>query len=643
MGQVHRNTFLEAPRVLSHDLSARERPHLFFAGQLTGVEGYVESAACGLLAARSIRDWLAGRPFCAPPPATALGALHRHLTGAAHPPDYPYQPSNVVFALFPPLEGRFRGKAARKEAYAEAGAQGADTVDRHRLGTLGVHLLLTATALSACTSSNETTSLGERRAPGAVRWVAATADGAYLAWLDGCVEARAQSLPAGTANCDLHVIPAAGGESTLLARAVSTLPGAVEVDPQGAEISALAGYDYASACGTLVRWRATSGARELARVVTFHGYGSDGALGYLAGGELFLAPAGANPEKVPGASQGASFELGPRGSELLALLRRKASAGGELLSVSRAGAALSSSPVLPGARVGDYGFARAQQFAFTRLAKDGDELLLAEARAGAKPALVGKGVRAFAFAPKGDAVAYLSQAAPGKQGNLSLRSGGHEEVLGREVGEMRWAARADRLAWLEEHDPRVRSGTLGVGGTDLPRRTLGKNVSDLELSADGRYVAFLEHSTRGGYTVDLLLAVLDEAGTAPRRVAQGSFGFAFSPDGRWLYYRTGCTRTGEACDLERIDPRAPSGEPERIADGVKSFEFDLDDPGRLLLGWKRVDRDALDIGVFRDGKVTRVDSNVLPGSARFLRPDGRRVAYAVVEEKRLGVYLAPVP
>ena len=119
LGQIHRNTFLDAPRVLASDLSARARPHLFFAGQITGVEGYVESAACGLLAARSVLDRLAGRPFRPPAPATALGALHRHLTGEAHPPGYDYQPTNVVFALFPPLAGRPRGKAARKEAQVE--------------------------------------------------------------------------------------------------------------------------------------------------------------------------------------------------------------------------------------------------------------------------------------------------------------------------------------------------------------------------------------------------------------------------------------------------------------------------------------------------------------------------------------------
>ncbi len=119
LGQVHRNTFVDAPRVLAPDQSLRARPDLFLAGQITGVEGYVESAASGLLAARAVLDRLAGRPFRAPPPTTALGALHRHVTGVAHPEGAEYQPSNVVYALFPPLTGRHRGKAARKEAYAE--------------------------------------------------------------------------------------------------------------------------------------------------------------------------------------------------------------------------------------------------------------------------------------------------------------------------------------------------------------------------------------------------------------------------------------------------------------------------------------------------------------------------------------------
>ena len=119
LGQVHRNTFVDAPRVLSPDQSLRARPELFLAGQITGVEGYVESAASGLLTARAVLDRLAGRPFRPPPDTTAVGALHRHVTGVAHPEGLAYQPSNVVYALFPPLAGRHRGKGARKEAYAE--------------------------------------------------------------------------------------------------------------------------------------------------------------------------------------------------------------------------------------------------------------------------------------------------------------------------------------------------------------------------------------------------------------------------------------------------------------------------------------------------------------------------------------------
>ncbi len=512
-------------------------------------------------------------------------------------------------------------------------------MDRHGPGRI-VGLALIA-ALAACSSSSAPSGLGVRRAPGAARSLVATADGAWLGYLDGCVEARAQSLPPGTANCDLRVVLAAGGDPVVVARAVSTLPGAVAVSPLGAELAALSAYDYAAASGTLVRWRAGAGARELAGGVTFHGYGPDGALGYLAGGSPFLSPPGGEPAAVPGVTAAASFDLAPPGSELAALVRRRAGAGGELLAVRRPRDQVFAGAVPVAAPVGDYGFGRGRHYAFTRLARDGGELQLADARAAARPEPLGKGVRAFAFAPDGEAIAFLAEAVPGKQGNLHVRSGDRDLALGNEVGEFRWAARAPRLAWLEEYDPRVRSGTLGAAGLDLPRRTLGKNVSDLELSADGRYVAFLQHSTRGGYSVDLLLAALDApAGSAPRRIAQTAYGFAFSPDARWLYYRTSCTRNGEGCDLERTALATPAAKPERLAEGMKSFEFDPRDAGRVLVSWKRLDRDALDIAVWEAGQLRTVDTYVLPGSARFLAGSPTRVAYVVMHEKRAGVYVA---
>jgi methylenetetrahydrofolate--tRNA-(uracil-5-)-methyltransferase len=125
MGQVHRNTFLDSPRLLARDLSLKAEPRIFFAGQITGVEGYVESAACGYLTALSVHARLTGTEFRAPPPTTALGALYRHVTGEAHPEGYRYQPTNVVFALFPPLPGRVKRQDKRAQ-YAARGRRDFD-------------------------------------------------------------------------------------------------------------------------------------------------------------------------------------------------------------------------------------------------------------------------------------------------------------------------------------------------------------------------------------------------------------------------------------------------------------------------------------------------------------------------------------
>ncbi len=126
MGQIHRNTFIDSPRLLSRDLSLKAEPRIFFAGQITGVEGYVESAACGYLTALAVHARLLGGTFAPPPATTALGALYRHVTGEAHPGDYEYQPTNITFGLFPPVPGRVRkaDKRARYTARARADIAG---------------------------------------------------------------------------------------------------------------------------------------------------------------------------------------------------------------------------------------------------------------------------------------------------------------------------------------------------------------------------------------------------------------------------------------------------------------------------------------------------------------------------------------
>jgi methylenetetrahydrofolate--tRNA-(uracil-5-)-methyltransferase len=113
LGGIHRNTFLNAPLLLDPRLRLRKAPHVRFAGQITGCEGYVESAAVGLMAGLMAAAELAGREWRAPPPTTAMGALLSHITGDAESASY--QPMNVNFGLFPPLEEV--KKKQRKQAY----------------------------------------------------------------------------------------------------------------------------------------------------------------------------------------------------------------------------------------------------------------------------------------------------------------------------------------------------------------------------------------------------------------------------------------------------------------------------------------------------------------------------------------------
>jgi len=106
LGQIHRNTFMDAPRLLGADFSLLARPEVFFAGQITGVEGYVESAASGLLAAMAVEARLWGRAFVPPPEETALGALCQHLRGTLYAPGKCFQPSHINFGLFPPFPAK---------------------------------------------------------------------------------------------------------------------------------------------------------------------------------------------------------------------------------------------------------------------------------------------------------------------------------------------------------------------------------------------------------------------------------------------------------------------------------------------------------------------------------------------------------
>ena len=115
LGGIHRNTFLNSPTLLDASMRLRSRPHIRFAGQITGVEGYVESAAMGLLAGRLAAAEMQGRSLPEVPRTTATGALVHHITGGAEAKTF--QPMNVNFGLFPPLDGVRGGRRGRKDRY----------------------------------------------------------------------------------------------------------------------------------------------------------------------------------------------------------------------------------------------------------------------------------------------------------------------------------------------------------------------------------------------------------------------------------------------------------------------------------------------------------------------------------------------
>jgi len=115
-GMIHRNTFVNAPSLLEPTFQTRSRPNLFFAGQISGVEGYTESAASGIIAGRNAAALALGKTPSVPPRDTALGSLCHYISNAE---SKTYQPANISFGLLPPLDPPVKNRRARKEAMIE--------------------------------------------------------------------------------------------------------------------------------------------------------------------------------------------------------------------------------------------------------------------------------------------------------------------------------------------------------------------------------------------------------------------------------------------------------------------------------------------------------------------------------------------
>ena len=120
-GSIHRNSYVDSPRLLGAELELRARPQIQLAGQITGVEGYIESTAMGLVAARFCAARVTGRAAAPPPPESAIGALYQHVTRPRQPQE-PFEPMNINYGLMPPLAGR-PGKKDRRRMYAARAQQ----------------------------------------------------------------------------------------------------------------------------------------------------------------------------------------------------------------------------------------------------------------------------------------------------------------------------------------------------------------------------------------------------------------------------------------------------------------------------------------------------------------------------------------
>ena len=132
---VHRNTYING-RLLRETWQVRDNPSLFFAGQISGVEGYVESAASGLIAGRNAAALTSAQPIVAPPRTTAIGALAFYVSHAN--PDN-YQPTNITFGIMEPPPGDIRDKQKRKLAISERALRDLEEFQRRNAQTPGGH------------------------------------------------------------------------------------------------------------------------------------------------------------------------------------------------------------------------------------------------------------------------------------------------------------------------------------------------------------------------------------------------------------------------------------------------------------------------------------------------------------------------
>jgi len=455
--------------------------------------------------------------------------------------------------------------------------------------------VLAALAFAACTprAPAPPAVAGTQVSTGPALALAASPDGSRIAWIGEC--------GAAAPSCVLLAAPVSGGEVIRVATGLP--PGAAfSVGPDGS-VAGIGRRDPATGAGPLTLLRPGAAPRVLSPAATALAWGPAGELAYASGGEVaVVSPAGAEV-RLTGAPAASEVAVAPAPGKAIAARVR---------------------------------------------GPDGAPVLVLWPGLEGPGAVVARDASSFAFSGDGAWLAAVAGVAPGAVGDLVLvpagptSPGAGAAPLARSVGEFRWAAAGNRIAWLEDFDARIHAGRLATALPGEKPVVLGERVTAFELAPGGRALAFVRHVTDGGYAASLELVAPPAA--PPRPLARDAASFAFSPDGRWLYWRGGCAATGDSCALLRLPVDAGAGAtPEQVADGVQAFAFDPVRADRILLSLARRDGAGVDVALWSAGRLTAVDGGAVPGSPRFASRDGRRVAWIAAGGPRAGVRTAELP
>lgn len=439
---------------------------------------------------------------------------------------------------------------------------------------------------------------------------------------------------------------AARGAPVTMGGGVASVPGTFFFSPTGGQVGALTGWSFRKQRGALVVGDvAASKARKIGDDVSFFAFSGDGTLlGYVQDGSLYVGPADG---KVPAEKivEGIStFEFAPGGGALVT--RSRSLLGGKLSLVELASGNRLS---LLGESTGEYRWAPdGTRIAFTAKNDEGGyDLFMASV--GKEPKKIGTGVPTFRFSSDGETLAFIGDVSYQKQfGDLFLLAPGAKEPakIGETVTEFAFAPSSKKIAWLDKYNAQSRGGTMAwaLVGPKPEVQTLEKNVPSFVWSEDGSHLAYVMRQLSPIFSIDLHVAKA-EPESEPLKVGRGVFGYAFGKSDGKLYMRTNCTRNGRACDLRSLPVANLEEEPVTVARAIHTFEPANDDGSVFLITYARTDSDALDLAaVPSDGSrpPKMLDIRALPGT-QLLRGEKPKVAYALIDPSRLGVYLAEIP